>query len=299
MTDALASAVIAVDGGGSRCRLALVLPGRRIEHETGPANVTTDFAGAVGRLAGGLDVLAEAAGLAPDAVRALPAHLGLAGVKDDALAARAVAALGLRRARVTDDWPLALRGALNRADGAIAHCGTGSFVAAQNEAGLRHAGGWGAVLGDEASAQWIGRRALAAALDTVDGVASATAMTDALLAAFEGSGGIVRFAAAATPDAFGRIARSVTAAAETGDAAADAILRGGADYLARMLRGLGWQEGTALCLTGGIGPHYAARLPDAMRRALAPPRGSPLDGAVALALDHALARPPSEKDRRP
>ena len=55
----LPSPVIAVDGGGTRCRLVLDRgpgpAGGRVSVETGPANVTSDFDAALGEIRRGLD----------------------------------------------------------------------------------------------------------------------------------------------------------------------------------------------------------------------------------------------------
>ena len=59
----------------------------------------------------------------------------------------------------------------------------------------------------------------------------------------------------------------------------------GAAEIARSLSAIGWRPGLALCLTGGIGPSFAAHLPPEMQSELIPPQGEPLTGAIALARD--------------
>ncbi|MBE3639635.1 BadF/BadG/BcrA/BcrD ATPase family protein [Mangrovicoccus algicola] len=276
--------VIAVDGGGTRARLSY---DGRCTVETGPANVGSDFGRAVAGLRDGLARLAGCAGLDAAALAATPAYLGLAGCLSAELAGRVAAALPLDCARVEDDRPAAVRGALGDLDGAVAHCGTGSFLALQAGGRIRLAGGWGAVLGDEASAAWVGRRALSVTLDACDGIAAQSGLTRMLAERHGGPAGIVAFATAARPDELGRIAPLVTERAGAGDAAAAAILRQGAGYLARLLAALGHVPGRALCLTGGIGPHYAAVLPPDLAAGIRAPAGTPLDGALALARDMA------------
>lgn len=60
---------------------------------------------------------------------------------------------------------------------------------------------------------------------------------------------------------------------------------GEAEEVRRSLTVMGWRPGLALCLTGGIGPHYQRFLPQEMQAALRPPAGDPLSGALALAWD--------------
>lgn len=275
---------IAVDGGGTRCRLALVFtrgPATRVE--LGATNVSTDFDGALNELQRGLAMLSEQSGIGPDTLAALPAYLGLAGVVSPGLADRLRAALPFARAQIEDDRPAALRGALGHDHGALAHCGTGSFFAAQEPGGRRIVGGWGSILGDHASAHWLGVQALALALETVDGLRAPTPLTQALLADHDGPGGIVRFARQARPAQMGALARQVTEQAALDDATAQELLRLGAGQIATILPRLGWRAGQRLCLTGGLAPHYAPHLPDPMRAALSEPRGEPIEGAIALA----------------
>ncbi|MGR3762328.1 BadF/BadG/BcrA/BcrD ATPase family protein (plasmid) [Roseobacteraceae bacterium NS-SX3] len=275
--------VIAADGGGTTCRIVFADGGQQLAIEAGPANVTSDFEGAVARIAAGLERLAEQLGVPLAALAPVPAYLGLAGVTGPQIAGRVAAALPLAAVRVEDDRHAALAGAHGGRDGAIAHCGTGSFLALQSQGRRRFAGGWGPVLGDPASAQWIGRKALAAVLEAQDRLAHESGLTAALLQEYGGTDGIVAFAAGARPEEFGQIARQVTAAAAAGDGVAAALMRHAAGRLLKDLEKMGWTPAMPLCLTGGIGPHYAAYLPVQARAALAPPAGSPLEGAIALA----------------
>lgn len=288
MSDSFLSPVLAIDGGGTRCRLALAEGHGITTVETGSANVSTDFDGTVREIRNGLGHLADRTGHTVDELARLPAFVGLAGVTGTAIADRLRAALPFARVRILDDRPAALRGALGGADGAIAHCGTGSFYGGQSGARMRFAGGWGPVLGDEASAQWIGRRALGVTLETVDGRLAPSPLAQRLLADLDGAPGIVRFAGLARPTDFGALAPLVTDHAARGDRLARRVMQAGADEIARALPDIGWTPGQPICLTGGIGPHYAAFLPTAMQADLAAAAAEPLAGAVALARD--LAR---------
>ncbi len=283
--------VIAIDGGGTRCRLAFDRGGETVVVEAGAANVSTDFDGTVHALTDGLGRLAERTGLTPDALAAFPVFAGLAGVTGSGLAGRLAAALPFARIRIEDDRRSALRGALGRAEGLIAHCGTGSFLAAQIGGEVRLAGGWGHVLGDEASAFWIGREALRVTLDVVDGLCAPSALSERLLADHAGAPGIVRFAGTRTPPEVGALAPVVTTFAADGEVLARRVMQAGADYITRTLTDLGWTPGRTICLTGGIGPQYRTYLPAAMQADLAPPKGEPLAGAIDLARDFAQEAP--------
>ncbi|KIC45830.1 ATPase [Ruegeria sp. ANG-S4] len=275
--------VLAVDGGGTRCRLAV--RGKDVGHkvEVGAANVSTDFEAALEQLLRGLEVLASDTGLSVTELTRAPAYLGLAGITGRTIAERLAAALPFESVRIEDDRAAALRGALGPQDGMVAHCGTGSFVASQKSGANRFAGGWGSVLGDQASAQWVGRCVLSKVLDSVDGVAAPSQLSEYLLSRWGGAAEIVRAAAEMTPAQFGELAPLVTEHAERDDAMAVAIMREGADYLADRMTKLGWVAGLPICLTGGIGPLYAKYLPSVLQGDLMQPVGDPLSGALALA----------------
>ncbi len=275
--------VLAADGGGTRCRLA-VSDGSAVQCvEVGAANVSTDFDAACAELMHGIAALARRAGLEATQIARAPAYLGLAGITGRALADRLAEKLPFDHVLIEDDRPAALRGALGSKDGFVAHCGTGSFLAVQNGDRRSFAGGWGPVLGDQASAQWVGRRALACTLDFVDALKPASELADSLLSRFDGAAGIVRTASKMSPTEFGALAPVVTQHAKQGDALALSIMEDSAQYLTDQMLAMGWMPGLSICLTGGIGPQYAEFLPAQMQQELADPLGDPLTGAIALA----------------
>ncbi|MBY6155045.1 ATPase [Vannielia litorea] len=273
---------IGCDGGGSGSRLVLLWDGARHEVTGGPANATSDRAGAVDEISALLVRSAEAAGVAVKALKGIPAHYAIAGVVDESIA-RAVAEALPVPGVVEEDQRAAVRGALGAEPGFVAGIGTGSYLARQGEAGFATIGGHGLVLGDEASGAWLGRELLRAVLAVADGMEPETALTRAVSGEFGGASGVVAFAAGARPQEFASLAPRVFEA--EGDAVARHMLVRGGDYIARGLLALGWSAGDAICLTGGAGPRYAGFLPQEMQDALVPARGSALDGALALALE--------------
>ena len=284
MADTRDTWVLAADGGGTQCRVALDTGPRRHVATLGPANVTTDPDGAASTLREGLSRVAAQAGCDPETLPRLSCYLALAGLLEEAQADALRAALGLPGAVIEDERRAAIRGALGPADGALAALGTGSFFAVQRDGAVRAAGGWGARLGDEASGHWIARAALTATLDTVDGLRPATSLTEALLAFFgDRPAGIVAFAADATPTEIAALAPKVTAAAEAGDAVASEILDAAAAHVEATLAALGWRAGAPICLIGGAADSVAEHLSAPARAGRVAPRGSVLDGAVGLA----------------
>ncbi|WP_170475634.1 BadF/BadG/BcrA/BcrD ATPase family protein [Ruegeria arenilitoris] len=282
MTQPINTLILAVDGGGTRCRLAAI-EGEVISRvEVGAANVSTNFEAACAELLGGLQVLAAESGREVSTLTRAPTYMGLAGITGEAIARKLAQALPFDRIKIEDDRAAALRGALGEGEGFVAHCGTGSFLASQLSGGRRFSGGWGPVLGDQASAQWVGRRALSETLECVDGLNGSSVMATQLLSRFGGPAGIVQVAAKMTPYELGSLAPVVTEFSDQGDELAKKILQDGADHLAGRLTKMGWVAGLSICLTGGIGPRFGPYLPTIMQSELVEPAGDPLSGAIAL-----------------
>lgn len=285
--------VLAIDGGGSGCRLALAPqqaePGQPPVAivETGPANVSSDFEAGCAAIQNGLSLLSGKLGHGIAEICNIPAYLGLAGMTGAAIETRLRQTLPFVQAVIADDQASVARGALGQEDGALLHAGTGSFQAIQTAGCIRCVGGWGPVLGDIGSAHWLGLASLRSCLAASDDLAPHSPLTERLLAQFADAAGIISFATHAKPNEIAQIARDVTAAADTGDATAQQLLRQGAAAMCRDLQVLGWREGMLLCLTGGLAPQYAPYLPAAFGAAVRPLAGSALDGALSLARDYA------------
>ncbi len=282
--------LIAVDGGGTGCRLVLWMDGTRIEARGGPANLSSDFDGALSSIRSGFDTLAAKASTTADDLSHIPTYLALAGAVSPSLCRRAEVALPFVHVRVEEDRRAAVRGALGPEAGGVLHAGTGSFIAVQTPDGaFRTAGGHGHILGDQGSAYAMARDALSATLEAADGTGPSTDLTETLLSRFGGAAGLIAFATNAEPDEIARLASSVTDAND--DPVAQRIMSEGAAYFGRVLPALGWTDTLPLCLTGGVGPAFSAFLQHPLRSALRPARGTPLDGALSLAADFARELP--------
>jgi glucosamine kinase len=276
MTGAAPGILIGIDGGGSSCRFALLRAGERHEVTRGPANVYSDRTGALATLRDGLAELARQSGADLGEAHL---HAGLAGVMTPEDAATIASALSVRRARVTDDRPTTMRGALGGYEGTVAAIGTGSFFGRRVGGADRYLGGWGYQLGDEASGAWLGRRLLTVVLHAEDGLVADTPLTRALRDRLGGPPGIVAFAKDARPADMAALVGDLMAQKE--DPAAAALLREGADWVLRAIKTLGWTVGERLCLLGGLGPQYAPLL----GAPVSAPLGTALDGALALAAE--------------
>jgi len=128
MKASLDGKVVAIDGGGTYCRIALTDGQDSDVVETGSANVSTDFDGALAQMKAGLVELARRADLAPDLLARCPAFVGVAGIFSQDFADQVAKALPFKHTRVQDDQATAFRGAFADREGVLAHCGTGSYA---------------------------------------------------------------------------------------------------------------------------------------------------------------------------
>jgi glucosamine kinase len=266
-----------VDGGGTSCRAILLAKGQRVEGRAGPANAASDFGGATRTLHGLLSELAAQVGVTwRELAQQGRGYLGLAGIMTEEDGRRLAQALDLQRSTVADDQNSTIVGALGDADGAVAAIGTGSFLGRQYDQTIQRIGGWGFHIGDQASGAWLGRRALVQVMLARDRLVEDTPLLQHIAAQDFGPGGIIAFQFRASPGDYARIAPMVLG---SNDPFAKILMQEGAAYIRAGLTALGWQPHEPVCLTGGIGPHYAPYL----GLPVTDPLGTALDGAFTLA----------------
>lgn len=278
--------LLAVDGGGSGCRAVLAdLSGRVLARaDGGPANVSSDFDLALGSLrAVAADVLSDV----PPA--AVVAHMGLAGVLSASSGASVAQAFEFAHCTVGDDRETMLAGALGQRDGVLLALGTGSIMAARFGSAVRNVSGWGLQVSDQASGAWLGRALLQRVLLCHDGMMAHSELSRAMLDEMGGAVGIVRFASAAGAADYAGLAPRIVASPD--DSVARALMSEGAAFLLSAVDVLDPAGTGMICLTGGIGPHYAPWLPEALQARLVAPLGSALDGALVIAQRAAEALP--------
>ena len=278
--------IIACDGGGSLCRIAIAdVDGRVLASAEGQsANPATSMETAISSLQVTLHKARQSAGLNEIQIAKANAWFGLAGVISAGIATAIAEALPIDNVTVSDDRPTNMAGALGGTDGYVAAIGTGSFLGRQSGSEQRFIGGWGLRLGDEASGAWLGRRLLSRVLDWRDGVVDGTDLLAETFGQFDNrSDRIVLFANTAKPADFARFAPDVVQAANSGDPAGLSIMRDGARYIERSASALGFTEGAPLCLLGGVGPSYRPFLDDQFTGNITKAKGNALDGAIQLA----------------
>lgn len=291
--------VLAIDGGGSTLRAALVTETLAIVTSVESGSVNPNLVGheeALNRIAAAAHAAIRQTGIIPDAV-----GIGVAGASPvhDAEWLRAAverAAPGAPAA-LASDVEIALVGAHGARYGILVLSGTGSSACGVGAAGeLIQIGGWGYLIGDEGSGFWIGRAALTAYAHWADGrLPEAAGIAQALAARLHLTQPhelIDRIYGSRAPiPAIAALADVVLAQAGQGDPEAARIVAAAADALAALARDVQSRllpEALPLAFAGGL---LTRETP--LTRALcqrlglaAPPRPlhPPVIGAALLAL---------------
>ena len=285
MMDQYPPILIGVDGGGTGCRVVVgtAQDGILAEAKGGRANVSTNFDEAIAHILEATRTALNDAGQDAEQMNHAVAHLGLAGFTGPDIGKRVTDALPFGKSVVTEDTTTTIVGAIGPADGFVLALGTGTIIARQRGGVQTCIGGWCYQVSDQASGAWLGHGVLEQTLLVVDGIVPASALTDRLLEKLGGAAGIVQFSLKARPGDFGTLAPDVVEMAAAGDPIGRMLMQRGADYLQSALGALEYQTNDILCLSGGVGPHYAGYLPDQMTANLVPAKGRAVDGAFALA----------------
>ncbi len=281
--------LLAVDGGGSGCRVALIVGGQRFDAQGGPTNLYETPDVGIDTLRTTLLRAASQAGIGPYDLANLPAHLGLAGVVTAEQSTYVARSLSLTNASIEDDRQSVVTGVLGSEDGTVAALGTGSFFARVTDGKMRSIGGWGHRFRDEASGTWIGKALIKKTLDGVDGLCDETEMTRRFV---ENSGGplaLLRTYHGASPAKIAALAPNVFAAAEAEDPHAVAILTQAVKDSLAAFSVLGWTPQDPATFTGSVGLRLAPIFAKATRANMKAPKGNALDGAILLAARRATA----------
>ncbi|MBP6820762.1 MAG: hypothetical protein KA368_04430 [Acidobacteria bacterium] len=239
---------LGVDGGGTNSRAAIVDEAGivRGEGRSDAANLLrVGLESAVFHIHQAVSEACREAGIEVSQIAA--ACIGLAGVSQpdyhrqmlDALKT----ALPIPAIQLETDARVALAGATDNQPGVVIIAGTGSIACGINSRGrFARAGGWGPIMGDEGSGNYIGRRALEAVMMSYDFRGEATSMTAPVLRHFGVSSPpeLTTVIYDSSPKEKGEVqakiaqlSRIAVQAAEQGDEVAIGILRDAASELAK------------------------------------------------------------------
>lgn len=277
---------IGIDGGGTSCRAAVIDGAGQVlgTGKAGASNILSDLENSLIHIVASARQALLDAGLDPELIQKLPAVIGTAGANVGNYGKRVEGALPFASTRVVTDATIALQGALGDADGVIGAFGTGSVYNARRDGKSWGIGGWGFVIGDQASGARLGRDLLEQALLAHDGVAAGSALTKVIMTEYGNDPErVVEFAHASKPKDFARYAPIVFEYAGTGDVVAADIVKTAASAITGSLDALLWPECPSICLLGGLAQAYRPWLDERHKAILAEPKGDVLRGAVELA----------------
>lgn len=285
---------LGIDAGGTHTRARLVADDGALlgVGEAGPANARIGLDEALKEVeAACMQALGEA-GLGASRLAEVRAGLGIAGLnRRGVLPGLKEHHFPFRSIAFASDAAIACLGAHGGGDGAIVIVGTGSIGFARVGGEVYTIGGYGFPVSDEGSGADLGLRAIRRSLWARDGRIPPSAMTDEVLAHFDGSAGeIVDFTARATPTDYAAFAPMVMDYAVEGDPVAEAIVQGAALRLDRLIRVLLDRGAPSCCLAGGVAARMRDWLAASIRERLSEPLGDPLDGAILLARTRASAK---------
>lgn len=285
MSGATNTVLIAVDGGGTGCRVAVGTAenGVMAEAKGGPANVSNDFEQSIRNITRTVEEALEKAGFGHVDLALITAHLGLSGADLKTMRNKTAAALPYGRLCISGDRETSVAGILEQSDGYVVALGTGTIIARQQSGVVKTVGGWGFQISDQASGAWLGRMLLVRTLMAGEALVPHSTLSREILDHLSGIQGLYSFSTTATPSDFAKFAPDVFAAGAQGDAIALQILQEGATYLEQGLTALGYETGNILSLAGGVGPHFEPYLGADFVENICAPKGNALQGAFQLA----------------
>lgn len=289
MVSSLLRAFVGIDGGASKTRaLAVDADGRLIgEGAAGPGSLTLSPEVAADNCRRALQEALNGSGIEPASCRLV---CGLAGHRQEARRMIFEERLGdVGSLEVMSDGYAALLGAHGGRPGAIVIVGTGSIGLALGRDGrARQVGGFGPIVGDEGSGNWIGRKAVRLALRALDEAAVgegamsplAASLVDLLGGRYEA---IVDWIATADASCFAGLVPLIIRHDDEGDPLACGLLDAAAEETSRLVHLVGRYDDMPVALVGGLAGTLLERLPSAVRSVLSTPLGAPTAGAVLRA----------------
>ncbi|ANL66585.1 N-acetylglucosamine kinase protein [Rhizobium phaseoli] len=278
---------IGIDGGGTSCRAAVADRNGNVigRGKSGPANILSDLESSLFNIVESARQALSDAGLDAGDVSSVSAVVGVAGANVMDYGQRIEKALPFAEGHVVTDALISLQGALGDADGIVGAFGTGSVYNARRDGRLRGIGGWGFVVGDQASGARLGRDLMERSLLAHDSVRPASPITEAIMAEYGNDPErIVEFAHTARPKDFARYAPIVFEHATRGDVVAAGIVSDAATAIGESLEALLWPECPSICLLGGLAEAFEPWLSERYRSRLARPKNDAQQGAVELAV---------------
>ncbi len=278
--------IVAVDGGGTSCRIAIAKhDGTLLEEFVGAGiNFNSNPKAAIDTTIENLSTAARNAKITLKDLAHSVAHLGIAGVMNTQESDLIARQLPFVDCTVTNDQPTTVLGALGEQEGSVISIGTGSFAALKRSESVQYIGGWGIRLGDQSSGAWLGQAVLKHVLLAHDGLEQRSDLTDTVTRGFDADlNRLIAFGNSASPENFAAFAPQVVKAAELGDPVGVQLMQRGAAYIEAVLTNFRLAPNDVVCLVGGLGSKYESYLNSNFQERIRPAKGTALDGALQLA----------------
>jgi glucosamine kinase len=278
---------VGVDGGGTGCRARIedakgCLLGTGI---AGPAALRIGVDRALAEVVKACRVALEEAGLGSDALSAVHAAVGLAGVgRKGVLEQLVLQPHPFRSVVYAHDASIACIGAHGARDGGIVIVGTGSVGFAVVGGREVRVGGYGFPISDEGSGADLGLHAIRLALRAYDKRAVETSLTHDVMMRFHNDPfEAVAWMDNATATDYAIFAPLVMRHADAGDPVARRIIRDAAEQIDELVRRLSDCGASRVALLGGLASSMQPWLAPDVQRRLVPVEGDAVDGALHLA----------------
>jgi glucosamine kinase len=276
---------IAVDGGGTGTRVLLTRAhGAVIGHgHAGPSALGQGIEAAWIHIVQAVQQAFAEAGL-PYAPAQVAMGAGLSGVNNLAWREAFIAANpGFGSLLLASDATTMLLGAHGGRPGAMVAAGTGSVGEALHPDGSRTTvGGWGFPVGDEGSGAWLGLQAMRLAQAALDGRATATALTHAVLQQCGNQrSDLQAWCAQAGQGGYASLAPMVFASQQQ-DTAANALVCAAANELERIALALDPAQRLPVAFCGSIGQLLKTHVSVPLQARLVEPQSGATDGALEL-----------------
>ncbi len=298
---------LGVDGGGTNCRIRLASENLETLADAAGGRSNLQIEGgepAFRSITDGTREVFAKAGIDFSETANTFACFGMAGGRlTSAREAFAERPWPFAEVKVYDDIDIARAGAHGGADGAVLIIGTGSAALAQVDGQRHQAGGWGFHIGDQMSGAILGRELVRRTVEANDGLATGSALTEAVNAKLGGSTDAImdwsfpqdpRGPMPATADApstlLGRAPAEYGALVplffdfyEQGDPVAQDLMELQLREIDTYVRWFKARGATRMAAVGGFGTRLYPLLIARYGDYIVPPMHEPLHGAVILA----------------
>ncbi|MGS2719305.1 BadF/BadG/BcrA/BcrD ATPase family protein [Paraglaciecola aestuariivivens] len=276
-----------IDGGGTKCSAMLFDHQGQVlgRGRAGAANVARDLPTSLISIVDCIKQALEDAKLPADLISQVKVGAGLAGACVPEVKSKLQAwAHPFTEFKVESDLTTACLGAHAGQDGALLIVGTGSSAARYQNGQLTQLGGHGFLLGDKGSGAWLGRMAVSATLEALDGIIATTQLHKQVQESLglNTTSAIVQRMINASPSDFATLAPLVLALAKQQQPSALALVAEAVAYLDKLCQQCLNHTDLSIVVMGGVAPLLIPEFSQATRERIVSPKGGPEWGAVRL-----------------